>query len=249
MVFRRALRRRRFPYRRRSFRRSYRRRRPSRRMFRRRGTYTRPYGSRIGPPNRVVVNLVYVEQFKLSITAGGVYVYHTMHSNDCHNPDYTSVTDHQPRFWDQYKAMYDRYCVIGSVCSVSFINGSNNTGENAVVGIMPSDEQTPTTSTTEYNILEQPGVKYRTLCTGNGAGRATITSKMNPNKVLHQRNPVSPISPTTAFTTVSPSLHAYFHIFAMAGDTLYTGGGYEIDCTVRMQYRVVLFDLSKPGAS
>lgn len=100
-----------------------RRRTPGRNVRRTNVSFVRPqYIS--GPPNQQLIKFIYnSEQICLSPVSSpsSNWATHFFRTNSLHDPDATSGTLIQPRFWDQYKAIYDRYRVLGCKIEVEGI--------------------------------------------------------------------------------------------------------------------------------
>ena len=72
------------------------------------------------------VNLTYSESFLTTALSG----YLTYRGNDCFDPQATAsgITpsgNQQPQFFDVWKLMYNKYCVLASTITVRIVNGSN----------------------------------------------------------------------------------------------------------------------------
>ena len=57
--------------------------------------------------------------------------------NSCFDPDYTG-TGHQPRYFDQYAAVYQKYKVTASSCKVEMINFSADS--SVIFAVIPNTE-------------------------------------------------------------------------------------------------------------
>lgn len=115
-----------------------------------RSKYTKPSTiSRVrgvGYPDRIVTKLKYVDSFGLSSSPVANYIYR---GNSLYDPDVTTG-GHQPLFYDQYIAVYEKYRVFGSSIRIQVVNEST---VPAYVIITPSTS--PVTLTTVSAILEQ----------------------------------------------------------------------------------------------
>lgn len=100
-----------------------------------------------GFPDRVMTKLKYVDTIVLQASSGPTqYVFR---GNSCFDPDQTG-TGHQPMFYDQWIAVYERYRVLGSSIKVQVTNGANDT---AILVILPTSAVPVFTSYT--TMLEQ----------------------------------------------------------------------------------------------
>ncbi len=105
-----------------------------------------------GIPPRIMVSLKYCDV--LSISSGTAYGQYTFRGNSLFDPDYTA-TGHQPRYFDQYGALYSKYKVISSSIRVSLSNYS--TSSSCIMTVTPHSEILTLTS---YPVAaEQPLTK------------------------------------------------------------------------------------------
>jgi len=113
----------------------------------------------VGFPDKVSVKLRYVERLDIT-TAGGVpYYNHIFRANSLYDPDYTG-TGHQPLYFDQYAAIYDRYKVRG--CKLVMVI-NNASGVNAMdVSAVHSTTTTPFTTTAK--MVEQTDSLLTKFC-------------------------------------------------------------------------------------
>lgn len=98
-----------------------------------RRTESRPFET--GFPPRTKVKLVYEDL--ITLAPGTTYSSYIFRGNSLFDPDYTG-TGHQPRYFDQYSAVYDRYRVLSSKCEIEMINGSPTAG--AIFSLTPNTE-------------------------------------------------------------------------------------------------------------
>jgi hypothetical protein len=90
-----------------------------------------------GFATRMPVKLVYEDL--LTIAPGTTYGSYVFRGNSLFDPDY-SGTGHQPRFFDQFAAVYGRYKVLSSSIVVEAINTAGGSGSGAVFSITPNTE-------------------------------------------------------------------------------------------------------------
>ncbi len=97
--------------------------------------------------------------------------------NGLFQPVMSGVT-HQPLYFDQMQAIYNRYVVIGSKIRVKFINnGAINNGAFAV-GFM-NDKTAAIAPTLMSTMIEQTGGKYLAIHSGGSDGGANSTKTLN----------------------------------------------------------------------
>lgn len=75
--------------------------------------------------------LKYAEEVHLYDTVGSVKIY-TYRGNSLFDPNYTG-TGHQPMYFDQYSAIYERYRVLGCKIKVHMVNRSATSAAYAVL--------------------------------------------------------------------------------------------------------------------
>lgn len=96
-------------------------------------------------PDAIYVKIGYNETFLLGSTTGAKGVYQFC-QNDCYDPNYTS-TGKQPSGFAEWMAIYGRYTVMGSSCTI--IGNSETTGTADDLVLIPGVDMTspPGTST------------------------------------------------------------------------------------------------------
>ena len=130
----------------------------------------------IGFPDRIQTTLRYSDIWGLAPGAqAGQYTYR---GNSLFDPDYTS-TGHQPRYFDQYSAVYSKYLVTSSSIKVSVMN---DVGTSPVFVVVFPSTDIPTLLTgapaAEYPRAKQSkllGVAgYQTVAVSHKAATTTI---------------------------------------------------------------------------
>jgi len=79
----------------------------------------------------------------LTLSPGSPRTQYTFRGNSLFDPDYTS-TGHQPRYFDTYAAIYERYRVTSSRVTLDLINGNATSG--VIYTILPHTDVITTTS-------------------------------------------------------------------------------------------------------
>ena len=79
----------------------------------------------LGFPTRLSVTLHYEDL--IAINPSAPKASYAFRGNSCYDPDYTS-TGHQPRYYDQYSAIYQKYKVLKSTCTIEMLNYSGSSG-------------------------------------------------------------------------------------------------------------------------
>lgn len=86
-----------------------------------------------GFPTKKTVKLRYCQEISLTITSGYM-AYHGFRLNSLFDPDYTS-TGHQPLGFDQWAAIYDKYCVTRAAISCRSTHGDKAAYDPIMMGI------------------------------------------------------------------------------------------------------------------
>lgn len=111
-------------------------------------------------PKTKLVKLRYCDVIQLNPTTFDVIEEHRFRANSCYDPD-RSGSGHQPRYFDQYAALYEAYEVLGSRISCKF-DSSVSATPGAIVGVN-RDNDTSTTYYTRSALMENPNSKYKVL--------------------------------------------------------------------------------------
>jgi len=102
-----------------------------------------------GIPERVRTTLTYSDLFSINPgTPRGNYIFR---GNSVYDPDYTT-TGHQPRYFDQYMGMYERFRVLSSTLHVEGLSQAGDSG--AVFVVVP--DTNPMNFTAFYEAAECP---------------------------------------------------------------------------------------------
>ena len=154
--------------------------RRTRRRGARKGRSRRIRHLAIGVPNTMTTRLKYVDWVTLTANAGTPQ-YYAFSTNSCYDPNVTG-TGHQPGFFDQLSAMYQKYIVLGSKFKARFVNTSNV--RSMQCGILVSNATSvPNVWST---VMEQHGDKAKNVFIGptgsNNVG--TVTAGWSLKKEL-----------------------------------------------------------------
>lgn len=181
-----------------------------------------------GFPRQMKVKLTYVESLAAA-TTNGLNFDRVFNLNSGFDP-YRTGTGHQPRAWDQWSALYNRYRVDRTEVSVSWTNAPS---DGAIVSLYANNDATNITLIDD--IIELPFSKWAPIQLGGPA----ITLKAAYN--LHQLTGVSKMvyesdDRYSALTSSDPAeilaLHAGFNC-----KTAFTTNSYTV-----LNYYVTFFD-------
>ena len=121
--------------------------------------YRSPRDMQIFKP--VTTKLVYTDTVLLASTGAVAFNTYTFRSNSVFDPDWTSVSGHQPTRFDQLSALYQRYEVLKSKIRVQFTTGDVAPTSTTValgpwhVGVVCSSAATPAGTGTDQDTHSQ----------------------------------------------------------------------------------------------
>jgi hypothetical protein len=113
-------------------------------------------------PRTMKVKLVYLEALQTA-TTNGLNLDRVFNLNSGFDP-YRTGTGHQPRGWDQWAAMYNRYRVDTTYVSVSWTNAPS---DGAVCSILASNDATNITDLSD--VVESPFSVWKAIQLGGPA--------------------------------------------------------------------------------
>lgn len=133
--------------------------------------------------DRMMCKLKYADVKTLTSTTGSVAT-HQFAINDLFDPDYTG-TGHQPLYFDEYAAIYNKYKVFG--CKYKIMILSKTDDVNGMLSINASDDSTtPVSSATEF--MEQGNARQAVVSGQEGQNRKYITGYFSIKKLLGVKN-------------------------------------------------------------
>lgn len=170
-----------------------------------------------GFPDSKKVKLRYCQAIRLDPSTAN-FAQHLFRCNAPQNPSYTSVLDHQPMYFDQWAAIYAKYCVMGSKIKLSWLGGSGST-QNTFSGLYGVYTATGTAGISAYSdimgVLESNNnVTWRSagnLNTGssNPNKQNYVISKFSTRKFFGIKDPQDGNAYSAAVTTI-PNQEAYW---------------------------------------
>jgi len=205
-----------------------------------------PRGIPLGCPKEMRVKLKYNTTGVFTAPAAGVTAFLSYRANGPFDPQ-ASVGGDQPRYYDQWSAIYNSVTTVQSKCTVEFANEQyDTTARNAYVGVLHSALNPPlqgSGSLTRIDAIEAPYSVHR-LASGNNAIKCTLT--WNPNqyfigKTIYDEDIASQV-------TTTPVRDCYFHIWTaqdIVSGLPYPGRTYMIT----IEYDVIFFDPVIPTQS
>ncbi len=127
-----------------------------------------------GLPDQLYTTLSYTQQFQLSADPG----LQQFRGNGMFDPDFSGV-GHQPFYFDQLAAVYDRYQVFASSIYIQF---HNNQANPIYCVILPSAEST-TLAASPFEAKEKPYARSTLLPAENGGGVRSLRHSMTTKRI------------------------------------------------------------------
>jgi hypothetical protein len=200
-------------------------------------TISIPRSLSIGVPLHSWVKLRYVDKRNLDPGTDSTISW-IFSANGVYDPDITG-TGGQPRFFDQWAAMYGRYCVEASSITAVFIAGSSTSTYTAMCGI---DVRSDVTAQTTYGSYLEGRLTRVKPHVPNSGGPAVCTVKHGVNVAKwFALTQASDRDSLTAATSANPAQQLYYHVFASDADP--AGGDPGASwCTVTVDYTLRFYD-------
>lgn len=170
-----------------------------------------------GFPDSVKVKLRYCQVITLN-PGGATPDQHLFRCIAPQNPSQTSVTDHQPQYYDQWASIYTHYTVLGSKCRMDALpaTGTLNNSYNGFFGIYTcTDTQGIDVFTDEIGVLEANNstqMRIAGMMTGSNstpAKSAYCVSKFSTRKFFGIKDPQDG-NAYSALTNAIPNQEAYW---------------------------------------
>lgn len=190
-------------------------------------------------PKSFKTRLRYSEAVTLNPGTGGSASVNIMAANGLYDPNLTGV-GHQPRGWDEIIPLYNHATVIGSRCTVEFINRDGAASQLVGIALRPST----TSEVDPNNYTEGQCVKYALLNATGGLDSKTMTYSFN-NRFLGISSPMSTALVRNS-SSANPTELATYHIFA--ANPYGTDSG-AVECLVTIEYVVVFTEPKTPTQS
>jgi len=211
----------------------------------RRRRYRRKYrkkmtgmGTPSGMPLTRIAKLRYCLETGFTST-NGTFLLHQFSANDCHDPDFTSV-GHQPMGWDQWKALYNHYVVVGSKMTIYGKAADTNT-KSLTCGVFLDDDYTSSYSNISGMIEARKGSFTKIGLPSGGAVMKKLTCGFSAKKYFNVANIKDNFLRLGANTGVSPAETASYNFWYQTEDQSTTA---SIRAIVIIDY-VVLFSEPK----
>lgn len=195
----------------------------------------------MGFPKKLCVKQRYCEVIQLATAGGGTGAlnYYSFSANGMYDPNITG-TGHQPMYFDQYGALYDHYCVIGSKISVRF-TPTSTAYPCAIVGVFVNDDTTVTP--TLFGIMEN-SLAVHTTVPNTANNNYRLTRKWSAKKFFGK----APLANTELQGTTSgnPTEQSFYTIFI---DSSAAAAAASVQAEVTIDYIAVWKELKDIATS
>lgn len=192
-----------------------------------------------GFPNSIITKLRYCDVYTLTSTTGAT-TSRVFRANGCNDPDYTGV-GHQPMFWDQWTAIYNYYCVLGSKIHVTF----KGTSSYSTVVCLQGSSTTSLSSTVSTYLEQNNGV--HTIVGPSNTMPEELFMTYSPLEQMGQevKNDGSSMTAVGADPSAGEGTY-YYGLLATTSDAASTS---TVDVIVEIEYTVKFSELSKNSGS
>jgi len=194
-------------------------------------------------PAKMAVKLVSVQQDTINPGANSPAV-RVIRTNDCYDW-WDGIGNNQARGFDQWSAMYERYCVVGYVVRVNFEMKGTTESDSVLVGMC--HKKNTTTYAQNRGYLEHFTYPKVQRALSQYSDKVVLSIRGNPNKEIHVSNPMEERSTVNALVTSSPTHPHYVHIWAAGAHTLDDPS--TVDITVTLTQIVVFNEPKQLGDS
>lgn len=188
----------------------------------------------------VMVKLPYCDQYTMTSTSGTVAT-QQFRQNGIFDPDVT-YTGHQPRGFDEYATLYDRYVVYGVAVEVDVVGVTS--GVPGVLSLRGSPNSTLPSSDI-YEAVENPRVKYIAISGSEGQNRGKLSTYFS-TKALAGVKDLGQERDYRSVVTTNPTEQNYINICWQA-----LNGSSTTACNaiIKLTYYVKFFDRKTLGSS
>lgn len=189
----------------------------------------------MGFPKQIMVTHKYVQSFTMTSTIGAM-TSTRFTANGMFDPDITG-TGHQPMYFDQYSAIYDHYCVIGSRIVVKAVNTVAGTSAAGRLTILVNDDTSITTSNVETIAEQNQGLSVRIIPAGYNDKPVTMMAKFSAKKFFGGSTLAN--TELQGTTASNPTEQTYYDICMQADG----GSSLVMAFTVEIQYIAIWKEL------
>lgn len=193
-----------------------------------------------GFPKQMFMRHKFMQNASVSAATGNLGTF-SIGTNALFDPDNSGATTHQPMYFDQVAALYNKYCVMASKCTFTFYV---TTGTTPVMIVAYIEDDTTVTPTSAVALAEQASAHFRCLPQTSTfeAFQQTnqITLKWDAKKAFG--GDVIDNSALTAATTANPTEQQLF-MFAVQDASPTPAANVTVHVNVIVEYTVQWFEL------
>lgn len=188
----------------------------------------------VGPPQSIIRKLRYQYNGTLTPAAAGAADVQVFRLNSLYDPDFTGAGN-QPRYFDQYMALYDKYLVLGARIKVTAFNTSTSEQHRFGICVKTNSSQ----NGTGQGYIENEKLQRNALFDIEGSGKSVRTMTLNWSaKKWFSKPNVTTEYDLTGGDSSNPTTLAYLHVYA-DNPWSATGGAirYQIDIDFITQFK------------
>lgn len=209
--------------------------------YRRKNVVNRSMGSLgQGFPKKLMTTLKYNEYIFMN-SATGSFITQTFSANGLFDPNAT-LGGHQPMFFDQMMGVYNHYHVLGSECTVRFVNPPVGNAP-AMVGVFNNDDAV--TLPTNYEAMnEQSRVRHKILGNTYSDNGQTVKARFSAKKIFGPN--VLANNALRGNAGANPNEQQFFTIYVQSLDQISTS---QVYAYVSIKYIVIFTELKDQAQS
>jgi len=192
---------------------------------------------KLGFPTVNTVKLRYCEALNINATPANLN-YHLYRMNNVYDPDQTGM-GHQPRCFDLWASVYDRYSVLGAKITVSVLGPTTSTVGQKIGIIMTGNSTTMAYPNNDLAALqEMPSLKAKIRTVHAEPSRTKpISHTWSYKRTQGRLNPTDDVlSGTTA--GAAPAHEEYAAVFVGAAGINESSDPQQLNCLVQIDYIV-----------
>ncbi len=186
-----------------------------------------------GFPDQMRVNLVYEDLYTLT-TVSNPYTVYQWRGNGPYDPDFTG-TGHQPRYFDQYAAIYNKYKVFASKIEIEMINGSGVAA--AIFSVVPLTETVSAINWTQ--MAELPRAKCSEILPVAARYPFKVTHQATTSEIIGLQQGQIKDEDYASTVTGVPSQVWYWNLLVSSIDALTIIG---VSFRLRITYDTLFYD-------
>lgn len=193
-----------------------------------------------GLPQKVMVKHRYVHSWEAEATTGGAFNTVTYKANGMFAPSVTNIgTPHQPMYFDQYAALYNHFCVIGSKITFKLANRRADENVASFRYCCYLDDNNTVNATNIDAICEATQGRPMTVVSGDSTDTHIKTLKFSAKRIFGKS--VLGNKELTGTPAADPSELSYFIIGLQANP----GESFHVSVTAEIEYIAIWTELKE----